>query len=390
MANTISLFLSTPYVRHGPGALSRLPEEIKRLNAERIGILTDRGLADSGIRAKVEDVVEGNLLWYENVEPEPSMESADRTAVFLREQKCDVVVAVGGGSVIDTAKMASVISRNGGRVTDYYSKKLDFLPGLPLIAVPTTAGTGSEATPAAVFRDPDDEVKRGIRSELFMPASAILDPELTVTLPEKLTASTGMDALTHALEAYVSPMATVFSDMAAERSISLIFSHLKTAVEEGGDREARAGMLIGSYLGGVAIAIANVGAVHVLAHTLGGLHKVPHGLANALLLPYVMEFNRNACAEKYAKAARLMGVDIHNLDDDAAARLAVESVSQLARDAGLPPSFQYLGVPESAIDRVPDLCLESQARILSFNPRPVSREDAVRILKQAYEGSGPL
>ena len=387
MNDKVSTFLSTPYVLHGEGALDALPEEIERLNGSRVGVLTDRGLVAAGIKEKVEAVAEGRLSWYEEIEPEPSTDFVDQTALFLKEQNCDVVVAVGGGSAIDTAKMALVIAQHGGRVTDYYEKKRDFLPGAPLIAIPTTAGTGSEATPAAVFRNPGDKVKRGIRSELFMPASAILDPELTLTLPAKLTASTGMDALTHALEAYVSPSATAFSDMVAERAISLISTHLRTAVEDGRNLAARSGMLIGSYLGGVAISIANVGAVHGLAHTLGGLHGVAHGLANAMFLPYVMEFNSSICFEKYATAARLLGENTDGLNHDAAARLARDAVVSLARDVGIPRSFRDIGVPVSAVELVPDLCLESQARILAFNPRPMKRDEAVRILLQAYEGS---
>lgn len=388
MNDTIATYLSTPFVFHGAGALGELPQEIERLHGSRVGALTDKGLIAAGIRERLESIVGDRLSWYDEAEPEPSTKSVDQTALFLKEQNCDVVVAFGGGSVIDTAKMASVIAKHGGQVTDYYEKKRDFLAGLPLIAVPTTSGTGSEATPAAVFRNPADDVKRGIRSELFMPASAILDPELSLSLPAKLTASTGMDALTHSLEAYVSPMATILSDMVAERSISLIVRYLKTAVEDGGNLDARDGMLMGSYFGGMAIAIANVGAVHGLAHTLGGLHGVPHGLANAMFLPYVMEFNSDFCAEKYAAVARLFGENVEGLANGAAARIAVQSVRRLAKDVGIPQSFRGIGVPQATIEKVPDLCLESQARILAFNPRPMNREEAVGILSQAYEGNG--
>ena len=384
MADKISEFLSTPVLHHGPGALGRLPVEIERLNGNRIGVLTDAGLTATGIKGKTESVTRKKLHWFEDVEPEPSMESVEHSATFLKEQECDVAIAVGGGSVIDTGKMASVLAEHGGKVMDYYTKSRDFLPGIPLIAIPTTAGTGSEATPAAVFRDPENGAKRGIRYEMFMPAAAILDPELTTSLPAGLTASTGMDALTHALEAYVSPLATVFSDMAAERAISLVFSSLKIAVENGKDLEARENMLNASYLAGVSIAIANVGAVHGLAHTLGGLHKVAHGLANAMLLPYIMEFNNSVSEEKYAAVAGILG-EADPREKDAAGK-ARHAVSRLARDVGIPQSFKEIGVPETAIEQVADLCLETQARILSFNPRPMNKEQAVAILRQAYEG----
>ena len=387
MNNQVSTFLSTPYVIHGVGALSELPKEIERLKGTKVGVLTDKGLVEAGIREKVEKAANRQLSWYEEIEPEPTTISVDNTARFLAEHNCDVVIAVGGGSAIDTAKMAAVIARHGGKVTDYYEKTRDFSPGAPLIAVPTTAGTGSEATPAAVFKNPTDSVKRGIRSDFFMPASAILDPEITVSLPQKLTASTGMDALTHALEAYVSPIATVFSDMVAERAITLIFEHLKAAIDDGKNLTARSGMLIGSYLGGVAISIANVGAVHGLAHTLGGMHGVPHGLANAMILPHVMEFNSSTCAERYANVARLLDSGAGSLSTPDAAKRARDLVVRLAKDVGIPSSFREIGVPESAIQEVPDLCLESQARILAFNPRPMAKDEAIRVLTAAYSGS---
>lgn len=374
-------FYTTRTVYHGPGAFSSLTEAAARLGGVKPGIVTDSHLVDAGIRDRVKKTGLENPDWLETAPAEPGAESVSACVDFLKDR--DLVIAIGGGSVIDTAKMASVIVTNGGKLTDYFGVKDAARRGIPLIAVPTTAGTGSEATPAAVFKSPDDGTKRGIRFDLLLPESAVLDPELTMSLPRSLTASTGVDALTHAVEAYVGKDATLMSDMAAERAIALISSNLRRAVERGDDAEARECMLMASYLAGMAICVAGVGAVHALAHTLGGIHGIAHGIANSLLLPAVMEFNRESRIDKFARVASLLGENTEGLDSETAAERAVVAVRTLTGDLGIPQSLGELGVTKENFSRIVDRCLATQGRILANNPREVSPGSAAALLDQA-------
>ena len=254
MKTQVSKFLTTRIVHHGPGALAQLPVEIARLNAARPCIVTDPGIAGSGILEQVRETLTQTLervpACFDQVQPEPPYELVGRCVELLKKEGCDLVIGLGGGSSLDTAKMAGVMMGNSGAVTDYFGADKVPHAGLPVIAVPTTAGTGSEASPAAVFQDPQDSTKKGVRSDHLLPQAAILDPCLTLSLPRPLTASTGMDALTHAIECYTSAKATLMSDMAAEKAIELMAAHLRTAYTDGGDLSARDGMLMASYLSG--------------------------------------------------------------------------------------------------------------------------------------------
>ena len=303
------------------------------------------------------------------------------------------MIGLGGGSVIDAAKTAAAVMANDGSVPDYFGADRLPRPGLPPIAIPTTAGTGSEVSPAAVFIDPRDARKTGVRSDYLLPKAAILDPLLTLTLPQSLTASTGMDAVTHAIECYASPRAiecyaspraTVLSDMAAEKAIALIAENLPVAFARGEDVSARDGMLMGSYLAGLSLAIANVGVVHALAQTVGGMHRARHGVANALFLPHVMAFNRIGCRAKYARVAQLMGEPVEGLSLDDASEKAVACVRRLSQSLGIPQRLSELDIPEDGLDQVARRCLETWGRIATNNPRVLSLEDARRILREAY------
>ena len=280
--------------------------------------------------------------------------------------------------------MAAVMMANVGRVSDYWGADRIPQPGLPIIAIPTTAGTGSEVSPAAVFVDPADKAKKGVRSDFLLPEVAILDPVLMLGLPQPLTASTGMDALVHALEAYTSTKATLMSDAMAEQAIAVIGNNLRAAYAGGNSLPARTSMLLGSLLAGMALGEAGVGAVHALAHVLGGRHGVGHGVANALFLPYVMAFNRIGCREKYAKVASLLGERVEGLSLDRASLAAVEAVRTLSGDLGIPQRLSDLGIPEDSLDLMAETSMQTQGRILANNPRVVSLSDAKRILREAY------
>ena len=384
MQGMIGTFATTAVVHHGPGALGRLADEITKLGGRRPGLITDAGVVAAGLAARVVEAVDGALPVCDEAKPEPCYELVDRCVAFLRDHGCDSVVALGGGSSIDTAKMAAVMMTNEGEVPDYFGAGKVQRPGLPVIAIPTTAGTGSEVSPASVFVDPRDKRKTGVRSDFILPKAAILDPELTVSLPQALTASTGIDALTHAIECYTSPRATLLSDMAAERAIELIGEHLPVAYALGSDTVAREGMLMGSYLAGLSLAIANVGIVHALAQTIGGIYGVRHGIANSLFLPYVMAFNRIGCREKYANVAALLGEPVDELSLDEASMRAVEAVRRLSRSVGIPQRLSDLDIPQDALGHIATRCLETQGRLVTNNPRVLSHAEAVEILENAY------
>ena len=369
---------------HGPGALRCLAEMLDALGSGEAALFTDPGVAAAGLSDSVLRAAGREMPVFAACTPEPRYDLVDECVAFLREHGCRAAVALGGGSTIDTTKMAAVMMTNEGGVPDYFGLNKVVHTGIPIIAIPTTAGTGSEVSPASVFSDPRDGTKKGVRSPQLLPVAAILDPVLTLTLPQPLTAATGMDALTHAIECYTSLNATPLSDMAAERSIELIGRWLPIAYANGSNLEARDNMLLASYLAGLTLSIANVGAVHGLAQTLGGLYHVRHGVANALFLPYVMAFSRLGCRAKYARVAAYLGEAVEGLSLEDASQAAVDAVQRLCRNLGIPEKLRDLGVPEEGLDHVAERCLETQSRIVGNNPRIMRVEDAKAILRQAY------
>ena len=321
------------------------------------------------------------------VNGEPTVDEIRCGTQYARENHCDLIIGFGGGSALDTGKAIAAFLTNTGNITDYLEviglgRSLT-QPSIPYIAVPTTAGTGSEVSPASVFVDSRDQAKKGVRSDFILPEVAILDPILTLELPRPLTASTGMDALTHAIETYTALRATMMSDILAERAIRLIADNLRRAYANGNDLPARDGMLMGSLLAGMALAVANVGGVHALAQTMGGMHRIPHGIANSVLLPYVMEFNRMACRERYAKIADLLAGPVQGLSLDEASRRAVQAVRDLIRDLHLPQHLRELDITEDSLRLIAERCMETQGRILSNNPRAISVGEAEGILREA-------
>jgi alcohol dehydrogenase class IV len=384
MVEQIGKFLTTQVIYHGPGALARLEGEIRKLGGKKLALLTDQGVAHAGLRDKVAAAIGADLCSFDQIPAEPPYEIVEQCVAAMRDNHCNLVVALGGGSVIDTSKMAALLMANGGQVTDYFGVDKLALPGLPVIAIPTTAGTGSEVSPACVFVDSRDHTKKGVRSDFVLPRAAILDPELTLSLPQRLTASTGMDALTHAIECYTSPRATLINDLVAEKAVALIGENLRAAYARGQDLAARNGMLMGSLLAGMALAIANVGVVHGLAQTIGGMVHVPHGVANALLLPYVMAYNRIGCREKYAKVAMLLGEKTEGLSLEDASLAAVAAVRGLVQDLQLPQRLREVEVPEDLLQTVARRCMETQTRVVTNNPRTVTEDEALELLKRAW------
>ena len=347
-------------------------------------IVTDTGLVKTGIPDAVAASIVGcEVFVYSDVESDPSVESVDACARVVVEKKIDLLIGLGGGSPIDTAKCASIIATNGGKTEDYLGIEKVPLPGLAKIFIPTTAGTGSEVTNVAVLSLKSLKTKKGIVSRFLMADTAMLDPELTVGLPGFITAATGMDALTHAIEAYVSKFAQPLTDYFAIEAIKLISRHLRTAVHQGSDIDAREHVLTGSLYAGLAFGSAATGMVHGLAMPMGGLYGIAHGIANAVLLPHVMRFNMIASLERFAQIARAMGEPVDGLSLRDAAEAAVRAVESLSADIGIPRYVDELGVPREGIELMARDGMTNTRQVLP-NPREVTLEGLLGILEEAF------
>lgn len=371
----------------GPGAVRELAEVCRSLGAARVLLVVDRSLAASeavtGIAGSLEKGRVKAVPYFE-ITPEPSPDLADRGAALAREEKVQAVVGVGGGSTLDVAKAIAVLATNPGRALDYVGLGLVKEPGLPSVMVPTTAGTGSEATFTAVFTMRESRSKGGINSPFLFPHTAILDPLLTLDLPALVTAYTGMDALTHALESYVSLQASFLSEPLSCAAMERIGESLRPAVYQGRTLQHRTRMLEASYLAGLGLAYAGVGAVHALAYPLGAFFDIPHGLANATLLPYVMAYTLSGSLEKFARIGEsLEGPSGGSLREKAAR--SVDAVRRLSADIGIPGHLRALGIPEDAIPGMAEAAMKV-ARPLANNPRPLDAVQAAEIYGQAFSG----
>lgn len=369
----------------GQGCLSALGEQAARFGGKALFVL-DPSLSALGLSGRVSEILNqaGVDSWaFSDFVQEPEPEQADAAAALAREKGCELVVGLGGGSAMDLAKAAALLVGNDGRARDYIGVDLAPKPGLPTIMVPTTAGTGAEVTWTAVFTMRADKAKGGINSPFLYPNLALLDPELTLTVPSDVTAATGMDALCHAIESYTSVKANLMSDMVAREAIDLIAENLPLAVADGRNIEARENMLMGSLLAGLGLANAGVTAVHALSYPLGAIYGVPHGLANALLLPHVMKFNFLGSPDKFADIAMLMGEDVDDLPLREAAKEAGPAVFRLMEDMEMPEGLGDLEIPEDGLEELAEKAM-GLARVLENNPRQMTREDALFIYEEAY------
>lgn len=370
----------------GEGAVNKVADEIQALGGKRVLVVLDRALERAGVAQQVIAPLETHgisYVLYDLVTPEPEPTLADQGAALAREERCDLVVGVGGGSSLDVAKAAAMLARNNGKAEDYIGLETVPGPGLPTIMIPTTAGTGSEVTFTAVFTMREKKAKGGINSRFLYPDLALLDPVLTLSLPPDLTATTGMDALTHAIEAFASLQSNPMSDLVAREAIGLIGANLKQAFESGDDLQARREMLLGSLMGGLALASAGVGACHALAYPLGALFDIPHGLANAVLLPYVMAYNLESAEAKYAQVASLMGAKGSGGTPKALSEAGLEVVKRLSEDIGIPERLGELKIPRSAIEGMAEMAM-TVARPIANNPRKMTKEGAIKIYQAAF------
>ena len=369
----------------GFGALDRLGQEAMNIGSKKALMVTDKGVVNSGIEKKVKDHLEKNgvnVEIFDKVMSDPDIANAEACIEMAKMDRYDLIIGVGGGSSMDIASIASVMVTNTGTVYDYFGINLVKNPGIPTILIPTTAGTGAEATPNAVFTDTKERLKKTVVSPHILPQVAIIDPLLHLSMPPSVTSSSGIDALTHAIESYTSNNATVLTDLFAKESMIMIGRSLRTAVANGNDMEARYNMAIGSLYSGISLANAGVTAVHALAYPLGGQFNVAHGIANGLLLPYVMEFNVLGNIPKFAQIAQFLGEKLDHLSLLEQAYQGAKAVKAIYRDLKIPQSLTQLKVPKEAIPAMAKAAV-NVTRLMGNNPRTMTVQDVERIYEKA-------
>ncbi len=368
----------------GPGCVAEVGKQAKIIGGTKALVVTDKPLVNIGIAKKVIDILNKDgiqTVLYDEVLPNPTVKNVHDGVDLYKKEKCDIIIAVGGGSPIDCAKGIGLVATNGGNIKDYEGLDKSAKPMPPFIAVNTTAGTASEMTRFTIITDTDRHVKMAIVDWHVTPTVAINDPELMVSMPPSLTAATGMDALTHAIEAYVSTIATPVTDAAALQAIQLISKYLRPAVANGNNMEARDKMAYAEFLAGMAFNNASLGHVHAMAHQLGGFYDLPHGVCNAILLPHVERFNMIACPERFVDIAIAMGENVEGLSVIEAAELALESIKRLSLDVGIPSGLRELGVKEEDLPVLAENALKDACGLT--NPRIATKEDIIQIYKNA-------
>ena len=380
----------TPLSYTGWGALDHLMDEVQRFDAKKVLVVTDPMLEKLGITDMIiEPLAAAGIQTelYTEVVPEPPLEVGEKLVRFTREREFDLIIGLGGGSALDLAKLAGVLATHEGDVADYLNltgtRSLTH-KGLPKILIPTTSGTGSEVTNIAVLSLAT--TKDVVTHDYLLPDAAIVDPALTVSLPPKVTAATGIDALTHAIEAYVSVNANRVTDGLALQAIRLISGSIRTAVSDGQNKEARSDMSYGSFLAGLAFFNAGVAGVHALAYPLGGQFHISHGESNAVLLPYVMGYIRSSCEKRMRDIYEAMGFALSEQHNGGDSLKCVEELKRLVADVGIPLSLQGFGITEDALENLTEDAVKQQ-RLLARSPMQLERGDIYAIYRNAYEGT---
>ena len=370
----------------GFGCLESLGDEIRYLKGNKVLVVTDPGIKAAGLLellAKPLDRANISYDFFTEVEPEPKIEVVAESLETARAFAPDVIIGIGGGSSLDISKVTAVMLTNEGPIEKYFGMELVPRPGVPLILIPTTAGTGSEMTSICVLSDTKNKVKKGIVSEHMFARVALLDPELTIGLPPHITAMTGMDAFVQAMESYTGLGATVFTDTLNLQAIRMIAANLRMAYANGENREARENMLYASCLAGMAFSNTQNGLDHALALAIGGKFHLPHGLLTAFICPWVMEFNLLANPIKFTEIARAFGEKTDGLPEMEAARLSVKAIRSLLDDLGISYNLSNYNVPK---DEIPALAKTAvgAVRLISNNPRKVTEKDVIKILEANY------
>ncbi|MDM0800802.1 L-threonine dehydrogenase [Clostridium perfringens] len=368
----------------GADCLKDAGDQVRELGFKKALIVTDKVLGQIGIVKKVTDVLDNKNIEYaiyDETKPNPTVKNVNDGLALLKEKECDFVISLGGGSAHDCAKGIALLATNGGEIKDYEGVDKSKKPQLPMVGINTTAGTGSEMTLFAIITDEERHIKMALVDKHLTPIIAVNDPMLMLAMPKSLTAATGMDALTHAIEAYVSTSATPITDACAEKAIELISNYLVNAVENGQDVEARDMMAYAEYLAGMAFNNASLGYVHAMAHQLGGFYNLPHGVCNAILLPHVQEYNKATSASRLAKIAKIMGGNIEGLTDEQGADLCIDMIKSLSQTIGIPEGLGVLGVKESDFETLATNALNDACSLT--NPRKGNLEEVIAIFKKA-------
>ncbi|WP_224000242.1 MULTISPECIES: iron-containing alcohol dehydrogenase family protein [Cupriavidus] len=391
-------FNSAGQIVFGAGAIARLPVLVQRLGGTRVALVTDPGLEAAGLLGRVVDVLKTRGIApqvFAQALPEPDMASVRRCRDALADTRPDLLIALGGGSCIDLAKIVATWLTHGGQVADYYGENKLPGPVMPIIAIPTTAGTGSEVSPVAIVTDDQLHMKVGLSDNRLRPAVALLDPELTLKLPPPITAATGMDALTQAIEGYygkdhrwveaegdpIYQGANPMSDLLAERAIALIAEHLPVAVHQGANLEARSGMLLGNILSALAFSNSGVSWVHAVAYPIADVAPRPHGELVGLLLPWGMRYNAPAAPDKLARIGELLGAPAQ-ASREARIEAGIARVFSLLDTLGLPSRLSSIGVRAEHIEDIVERSLGIE-RLNRLNPRRPTREALVALLQEA-------
>lgn len=367
----------------GAGCLNDLGATVKDLGFKKAFVVTDNFLMGNGVASKVLKVLEGAGIAYEvysEVVPNPTCKNVHDGLERLKGTDCDFLVSIGGGSPQDTAKAIGILATNGGHIKEYEGVNLSKNKSLPIVAINTTAGTSSEVTINYVVTDEDRHVKMVMVDKNSLATVTVNDPELMVEKPAALTAATGMDALTHAIETIVTPGAYPVSDATALAAVKIIFDYLPRAVENGHDIEAREQMVYAVFLGGIAFSNAGLGNVHAMAHQLGGIYNLPHGVCNAMLLPYVEEENAKYVPEKFVSIANVLGYDVEGKTAQECAAFVVNSMKELAKKVGIPATLGELGVNDVDFDllaenAMKDICAPG-------NPVEFTKEQIIELYKK--------
>ena len=381
---SVSAFKIANRLITGPAAIEQLSAELTRLNVQNPLIVTDAILVKSGtVDLALAQLGGRRYGLFDQVKPEPEISIVEDCTRAYREGGHDGLIGVGGGSAIDIAKGVAAFASHEGPLAELFGVDLVKRKGPPLIAIPTTAGTGSEVTNVAIFSDKQAQLKKGIVSDYLLPDVALVSPLMTLTCPRSVTAASGVDALVHAIESYLSVNASPITDAIALGAIKLIVKALPKAYANPSNLQAREDMATASLMAGMAFGNAGVGAVHALAYPLGGRFNIAHGVSNALLLPYVMTWNKMACVERMQDIAEAMGVKTAHLSANEAADKAVEAMTELCAAVEIPAGLRSFGVPEDAIAA---MAVEAAGieRLMRNNPRKLSAIDIEKIYRAAY------
>lgn len=376
---------------YGIGAAHRLPEAIESIGAKKPLIVTDEGIVKVGIVKRITDRLDTALIKYsvfDGTVPNPTDENVVAGVQAYKDNQCDSIITLGGGSSHDCGKAIGLIVLNGGRIQDYEGIDRSNKGSFPFIAVNTTAGTAAEMTSFSIIKDTSRQIKMVIVDRFLIPNISINDPTLMVSMPPLLTAATGMDALTHAIEAYVSTAATPITDACAIEAFKLVFKYLRRSVANGQDLEAREGMCHAEYLAGMAFNNASLGYVHAMAHQIGGFYDLPHGECNSVLLPHVARFNIISSIDKFVKMAEHFGEKIDGLSDRDAADVALNAIIRLYTDIGIPSNLVELGRrygKEVKTTDIPAMTRHAQKDICGLtNPRRATDDEIAALYAAAF------